>query len=689
MTVFRPMSTVSFRFVFEKAAVLEKHGRMSDKSFERHPPTLGAGAPLAAAALLALGMALAAQTPESLVVDGVPEIPAELKTEAGRYLEFRTASFSAWHPVRREMLISTRFADTPQLHLVAQPGGARRQLTFFAEPAGGGSFRPKTGEFVVFSQDKGGGEFYQFYRLDLEGGRATLLTDGKSRNMGGRWSPSGRQFAYSSTRRNGKDTDIYAMNPADPATDRLAARVSGGGWSAQDWSPDETRLLLLESISINEAYLHELNLETGTLRPVWPPPAASSQGLTRGKAAIDKARFCHNGRSILLSTDEGAEHLQLVRLGPDVGEIKRLTLEIPWSIEDFEVSPDGRKVAAVVNERGASVLRILDSGTGKALVRPALPLGVVSGLEWHANGRDLGFTLSSARSPGDAYSLDARTGRLERWTESETGGLNPTSFVEPELVTLKSFDGLEFSAFVYRPDPRKFPGPRPALVNIHGGPEGQARPTFQARNNYWLNELGVAIVYPNVRGSDGYGKTFLTLDNGFKREDSVKDIGALLDWMERDPGLDKQRIAVMGGSYGGYMTLASLIHFGPRLRCGVDVVGISHFLTFLKNTQDYRRDLRRVEYGDERDPAMAEFLGRISPAARAAEIARPLFVIQGKNDPRVPVTESEQMVKAIRERGGTVWYLMAKDEGHGFRKKTNADFQFLSTALFLRRHLLN
>ncbi|HEY9175296.1 MAG TPA: prolyl oligopeptidase family serine peptidase, partial [Verrucomicrobiae bacterium] len=295
---------------------------------------------------------------------------------------------------------------------------------------------------------------------------------------------------------------------------------------------------------------------------------------------------------------------------------------------------------------------------------------------------------SSAKSPADVYSLDVQSGRLERWTESETGGLNPATFVEPELVRVKSFDGLEVSGFLYRPDPRKFPGPRPVLVSIHGGPESQSRPMFQARHNYWMSELGIALFYPNVRGSTGHGKTFLTLDNGFKREDSVRDIGAFLDWIARDPGLDKSRVGVMGGSYGGYMTLACLVHFGDRLRCGLDTVGISNFLTFLKNTQDYRRDLRRVEYGDERDPAMAEFLARISPANQADKIKRPLLVAQGLNDPRVPASESQQMVQAIRDHGGTVWFLMAKDEGHGFQKKRNADHLFCTSALFVREHLL-
>jgi len=629
---------------------------------------------------LALPTCALAQIPDNLVVEGVPPIPAELKADAGRYLEFRAASFNNWHPLRREMLITTRFADATQLHLVQMPGGARRQLTFTAEPVGGGVFRPKTGDCLVFAQDAGGSEFYQLYRLDLADGRTTLITDGKSRNDSPKWARSGRLLAHTSTRRNGKDNDIWLVNPLEPASARLLTEVTGGGWRIHDWSPDETKLVLGEYISINESHLWLADTRTGAKELLTPK--------TGEKVAWSKAQFAGDGRAIFVTTDQDAEFQRLCRMDLPTKRLTPLTASLASDVEDFELSPDGRTLAFVSNEDGSSTLRLLGTRNNRELRAPRLPLGVIRGLEWHPSGRDLAFTLNSARSPSDAYSLDVKTGKLTRWTESETGGLNPQTFAEAELIKLKSFDGLGISAFVYRPDARKFPGPRPVLVNIHGGPESQARPIFQARNNYFLSELGVAIVYPNVRGSDGYGKTFLTLDNGFKREDSVRDIGALLEWVRRQPQFDGARIAVAGGSYGGYMTLASLTHFNEQLRCGVDVVGISNFRTFLKNTQDYRRDLRRVEYGDERDPAMAEFLEKISPTTNVKKITKPLFVVQGKNDPRVPATEAEQMVAALRDNGAPVWYLMAKDEGHGFQKKKNADFQFLATIQFFREHLL-
>ena len=651
---------------------------------------------LISAATLARG-----QGPDNLVVEGVPPFSRELKADAGRYLEFRAATFNSWHPVKRELLITTRFADTAQLHEVRMPGGARRQLTFAPEPVSGGTWQPKFGRYVVFSQDAGGGEFYQYYRLDPGTGRITLLTDGKSRNGSGRFTRDGHWFAYTSTRRNGRDSDIYVMDPADPKTDRRLCEVSGGGWGVADWSEDDSKILLLEGISINQSRLYLLDVQSGAKQLLTPDAAEP--------VSYENARFAHGGElAIYLTTDQSAQFRRLARmrfLGPDKGRklewaqvtsvesmahsIEVLPVKVQWDVEEFDLSPDGRTIAFIANEEGVGQLRLLDTRTDKELRAPKLPLGIPSRVTWHENGRDLAFNFTSARSPADVYGYDTLAAKLERWTESETGGINPATFIEPELVRLKSFDGLPVSGFLYRPDAKRFPGKRPVIVIIHGGPESQSRPLFQARNNYYLNELGVALLYPNVRGSSGYGKTFLTLDNGFKREDTVRDISAFLDWIAADAGLDGARIAVMGGSYGGYMTLACMTHYSDRLRCGIDIVGISNFLTFLKNTQDYRRDLRRVEYGDERNPAMAEFLQRVSPLTSVDKIRKPLFVVQGLNDPRVPVTEAEQMVKAIRERGGTAWYLMAKDEGHGFQKKRNVDFQFLSGIQFLREYLLH
>jgi dipeptidyl aminopeptidase/acylaminoacyl peptidase len=633
-----------------------------------------------ALAVMLAASSVLAQVPDNLVVEGVPPFNPELRAEVGRYLEFRAAGFLDWHPSRREVLITTRFGDTPQLHLVSMPGGSRKQLTFSPEPVRGAMFQPGSGGSILFQQDTGGGEFYQLHRYDLANGRTTLLTDGKSRNTGPLFSPSGKWLAYSSTKRTGRDTDIRLLNPADPSADRVLLELDGGGWQVADWSKDERTLLVQEYVSINESYLWVADTETGRKTLITPRSG--------DKIAWGDARFARDGLSVYSTSDRGTEFQQLVRI--DLANFRPtvLTKDIPWDVEAFDLSPDGETIAFVTNDAGSSRLHIRGLKKWNERTAPRTPMGVITGLKFHQNSQDLAFTLSSAKSPSDVFSYNLKSGTLDRWTESESGGLNPESFIEPSLVKISSFDKTEVSAFLYRPDAKKFPGKRPLLIAIHGGPESQSRPGFQARNNYYLNELGIALLVPNVRGSAGYGKTFLVMDNGYKREDSVKDIGAFIDWARTEEAFDPDRIGVVGGSYGGYMVLASMIHFDDRLRCGVDIVGISNFLTFLKNTQDYRRDLRRAEYGDERQPDMAKFLEEISPTTRVDRLKKPLFVVQGKNDPRVPVTEAEQMVKALRDQGGTVWYLMAKDEGHGFAKKANADFQFMAQILFFREHLL-
>ena len=619
---------------------------------------------------------LIAQVPANLVSEGAPPFSPELVAKASPYFESRPGSFAAWHPQRTEMLISTRFGDTAQLHLVKFPGGDRKQITFFRERVAGGRFLPNDPNSVLFSSDVGGSENFQFYRLNRTTGEVTLLTDGKSRNVDAVMSDDGKWIAYGSNKRNGNDIDIWVMDPSDPASAKMLAQFDGGGWGPMDFSPDDKQLLIGHEISANESEVWLLDVASGAKRQISTKKSANSDG-----------RFSRDGKSVYYVTDDLGEFLQLVKQ-PLAGGPRQTITNNKWDVESYALSYDGTKIAFTTNENGMDVLHIIDANTGAALSAPKLPAGLLGGLAWHRNNKLLGFSFTSAKSVADAYAYDVTTNELQRWTEGETGGLDPSRFVEPQLITVKSFDGTPISAFVYRPDPAKFPGKRPVILNIHGGPEGQSRAGYLGRNNYWINELGIAIVYPNVRGSTGYGKTFLAMDDGFKREDTLRDIGAILDWIGTDPALDASRAGVYGGSYGGYMSLATMTHYNDRMRAGVDVVGISNFLTFMQNTSGYRRDLRRVEYGDERDPKMHEFLEKISPQASASKINKPMFVIAGFNDPRVPWTEGEQMVKTIRANGGPVWWLMAKDEGHGFVKKKNADFQFLAMTEFWEQYLL-
>ncbi len=616
---------------------------------------------------------------DNLVVEGIPEIPANTAEEVRKYTEGRGASLSSWHPVKREMLISTRFGDTNQVHLVKFPGAVRTQLTFFPERAGGASFQPKTGEYFVFNRDVGGNEFFQFYRYDVATGDVTLFTDGKSRNTGGVWSNNGESLAYSSTRRTGKDTDIYVVNPADPKTTRMVMQVEGGGWFAVDWSPDDNKLLVAEFISVNESYAWLLDVATGEKTLLTPKGGE--------KISYGGGRFSKDGKGVYVTTDKDSEFQRLAYVDLATKEHTYLTDHIKWDVESLQLSRDGSLVAFVTNEDGISRLRLLDTSTRKERPVPNLPLGLIGSLRWHENSRDLGFTMVSARSTADVYSVEVKSGKVERWTQSETGGLNPENLSEPELVRWKSFDGRMISGLLYLP-PAKFAGPRPVIINIHGGPEGQARPGYMGRGNYFLNELGVAILFPNVRGSSGYGKYFLQLDNGFKREDSYKDIGALLDWIATEKRLDANRVMTTGGSYGGHMSFAVATLYSDKIRASLPVVGVSSLVSFLERTEAYRRDLRRAEYGDERDPKMREFMIKIAPLTNASKITKPIFIVQGGNDPRVPLNEAEQMVRTVRENKIPVWYLMAKDEGHGFSKKKNQDFQFYATVLFIKEYLL-
>lgn len=627
-------------------------------------PTMAEEAPTAASA----------PKPAAIVADGIPAVPQDLVDETRPYFEYRTAGFSDWDPQTRAMYIGTRFGDVAQLHQVAAPGAARTQLTFEAEPIGGVSVSPGSGDVKLISKDIGGNEFYQIYRL--QDGKLTLLTDGTSRNGLGAWMPDGSMVAFSSTKRNGRDTDLYIMDPRDPSTTRMLAERQGGGWFVADFTPDGAKALIGNYVSVAQTELYLLDVASGAIERVTPEGA---------QVAYSGLEFAPDGK-LWASSDEGSDFKRLGTLDTATGRFAPV-FEESWDITGFDLSDDGRTIAYEVNAAGRSQLKIVDLASRQSR-EVELPPGTLGGLEFAPWG-ELGLTLVSNRGAADAYSVDPATLKLTRWTMSEMGGLDPQDNVLPELVEIESFDGETMSGFLYAPDPARHPGKRPLLINIHGGPEGQSTASFLGRNNYLINELGIAMFYPNVRGSTGFGKRFVGLDNGpFKREDSVRDIGAFLDRLEADPRIDAERIGVTGGSYGGYMCYASAIAYGDRLKGANCIVAISDFVTFLENTQDYRRDLRRVEYGDERDPGQRAKLKEISPLTRADEIRIPLMVATGANDPRVPASEADQIIAAVRDNGGEAWHFVAENEGHGFAKKENADYFQWASILFWRRHLL-
>jgi dipeptidyl aminopeptidase/acylaminoacyl peptidase len=612
----------------------------------------------------------------NLAIEGIPEIPPALVERMRRYQNTRSAMLEGWTP-DGQITISTRFGNTNQLHLVSEQLGARRQITFFEDPVTTADWSP-TGarKGVAYIRDAGGNENYQLEYLDPAAADPVRLTDGRGRADTGVWSPDGTKYAFQWTARNGVVTDVYIDDPLDKRAPELVFEAPEVGWNAVDWSPDGKSLLLIHFVSANESYLWVYDLATHEKREIEPSKVKAARG----------GNFSRDGKGVYITSDLGSEFRTLRYVDLASGKVTPLTDHVPWDVDNLALSRDGRYLAYIVNEDGANKLVLRDLAAQKEIASPDLPFGVIGSFAFDAAGERLAFSLQTPGQPYDVWVYGLADRKLERWTQSEIGMLDAKRFVAPALVRYPTFDEVdrkprEIPAWVYKPAGS---GPHPVLISIHGGPEAQAQPIFSIATQQWV-ELGYAVIAPNVRGSSGYGKTYLALDNGIKREDSVKDIGALLDWIATQDDLDASRVVLIGGSYGGYMVLSSMTRYNDRLRGAVDVVGISNFVTFLESTAEYRRDLRRPEYGDERDPKMREFLQKISPLNNVEKINKPMLIVQGQNDPRVPVTESEQMVAKIRANGGEVWYLVGLNEGHGFQKRDNVDYYQWAVALFLEK----
>ncbi len=613
----------------------------------------------------------------SLITENVPEIPDALTERLRQYQNIRATGLADWSRDGKTLLIRTRFGETTQFHTVDAPMGARRQITFYNEPVYGGDWAPDGGpNGFLFTKDVGGAEIFRLHYYDMDTGTVRILSSEGARVEAYSWSDDGAHVMWSET-----TTDSPVRRTFMAKSDALGAPRQvferEGYWLPAGLSPDNKTLILFNYVSRNDSRVHLLDLDKGTLTQVNPSERPISYG---------SVFFSADGTSLFYVSDEAGEFRSLTNYDLESGEKTVLTADIPWDIQGATLSPNGTYVAFSANEGGLSTLHLRNVRNGVEIEGPKLPVGILSSLTFSPDGTQLAFVLNRASAPSDIYVYDLAHETLTRWTESEVGGLDTQMFADAELVDFPTFDTVNgerrrIPAFLFKPKGAK--GPLPVVVQIHGGPEGQYRPRFSAFYQVLVNELGVAVLAPNVRGSAGYGKSYLLLDNGYRREDSVRDIGAALDWIAGRDDLDADKVVVHGGSYGGYMVLASMVNYNDRLAGGVDIVGISSFVTFLENTSPYRQDLRRSEYGDERDPAMRAFMERIAPLNNADKITKPLFIVQGLNDPRVPASEAEQMLSKVKANGGTVWFLMAKDEGHGFRKKSNRDALMATTVMFL------
>ena len=648
-----------------------------------------------AAALLVLGQDASADVAETwtanegqLILHGVPEIPPRLVERLKQYQNVRSAGFLDWAKDGKGIYIRTRFGRVSQLHRVRFPGAVREQLTWFSDPIGQVVRRGNQASLSI-TMDTGGAEQDQILLFDPRSAETTVLTDGESRNRQAQWSRDGRYLAYQSTRRNGRSNDLWLEEPDRKGSGELLLEAPDGSWLAPAGFSDDGRLLLVQQFfGVEDSRILVMDLGDRSLRLV----AGNAEFPSANKAiSFDRSG---NGFYYITNSRGRAAELAWKSLAEDA-EAEYLTMGLPWDVTDFTLSDDGKRGAFTTNEEGISRLYLLNAKTRRFSRVGKLPLGLITGLKFDPDNRRLALTLSTAQTPSDVYVIElgrrpqsARS--IERWTYSEVGGLDTSAFVEPQLIHYPTFDlqgeeQRQVPAFLYMP-PGK--GPHPVIIHVHGGPENQYRPGFSKRTQMWIGELGVAVIAPNIRGSTGYDGAYLALDDGMRREDAIRDIGALLDWIATQDGLDPERVAIYGASYGGYVVLASAFHYPDRLRAGVDVVGISNFVTFLENTEDYRRPFRRLEYGDERDPEMRAFLERISPLNNADRIDIPLLVVQGRNDPRVPASESEQIVNALRARQQPVWYIEALNEGHGYVRKENRDIYEQASIMFLRRYLL-
>lgn len=615
----------------------------------------------------------------NLVAENIPPVPAALAEEVSRYAGAYGLPLAGWHPSKRELWLKGLSSSVTWLSRVESPGATAQTFVYIPAGLAYDVYLQPQAKYLLYNIAAAGDEQFQLYLYDIAARQSTLLTDGRSRNTEPVWSRAGDRFIYGSASLDADGVSLYTMNPLDLRSNKLVAQIDGAYLKAYDWSPDDRQVIYAAFTANTASTLWLLEVASGKSTPLTPRQSGDEM-------YYSGARFKHDGSGVYVITDRDSDVRRLAYLDIAAGGVKFLTGG-RWDVEQFQPAPDGRTIAYAVNEDGVSRLYLRDEKSGEVRPVTGVPLGVISDLRWHTNSVALAFNLRSPRAPLDVYVLDTRTGALQPWARSVYGGIDPKKLVEPELIRWKSFDGLELSGFLYRPQ-ASFSGKRPVIVDLHGGPLEQYRPVYGYTHNYFLNELGVAIIYPNVRGSKGYGKRFASLDDGVRREDSVSDVGALLDWIGEQPGLDADRVLVRGASYGGYLALSVAAKYGDRIRAAVSDSGISNLASAVERNEGWDRAIQRVEFGDERDPKTRAFLERIAPVNNADKIKVPLLVIHGTHDSRVKVSEAEQVVRAVKAHGGKVWFLLGKNEGHGFTQQSNRDYQLCAEILFAKEFLL-
>lgn len=606
---------------------------------------------------------------------GVPPIPASLVREVQPYTSIYGLPLAGWGQEKREIWLKG-VSSVTWISRVKSPGIEPETSSIYIQASGIFDiyFQPQ-GKYLAYTRDESGSESFQLYSYEIGAGKSTLLSDGKSRNTEPVWSNAGEKIVYSSTPSGTSGVNLRLINPFDPKTDHLLAQSSGTYFKAYDWSPDDKQVIFCDFASNTASTLWLVDTASGN-KTLLSPKAAASE-------FYDFPQFSKDGKGIYVVTDHDSDFRRLAYIDLASRKMSYVPSARQWDVDEFQIAPDGKTVAFITNEDGISRLHLFDIAAGKERAVPEIPLGIISDIKWRKDSTELAFNFKSSRTPNDVYSVNTETGKVELWVAN---GVDTSKFSQPELIHWPTFDKRTLSGFLYRP-PANFKGKRPVIIDIHGGPEEQYRPGFGYEDNYFLNELGVAKIYPNVRGSSGYGKAFLHLDDGVRREDALKDIGALLDWIKTQPDLDADRVLVEGTSYGGYLALSTAYTYADRVKAVISDSGISNLASFVERTEGWRREIQRAEFGDERDAKTREYMERTAPLNNAQRMMKPLLIIQGQNDPRVPVGEAARLVAATKDRI-PVWYIVAKNEGHGFVQQENRDYRLYAIVLFVKAFLL-
>ncbi|MEM1219976.1 MAG: alpha/beta fold hydrolase [Bacteroidota bacterium] len=534
-------------------------------------------------------------------------------------------------------------------------------------------------EYFLYQEDSDGDENYELFLYHIAKKESIPLSEKGDKTYDPFWCPDNEKIAYKSNQKDPAVVDLYIRDPFDANQEKLIFKDLTDDGQVYDWSAEKHLLLVVKVISENDKLLYLINEETHAISQVNP---------SQGAIAYSAAKFIPNQAGCLIVSDEFSEFLQLHHYDLINKKFTTITTDIPWDVEAISIDAEGEKAAFSVNENGLSQLYILDVPTLSYIKVNDFPEGIIRNLAINPQGTEVGFNFYSSTFRRKIYGYDLEQSTLNQYNRKGKMQTDSIAFIKAESFTFQSIDqqtnkAYQIPAFIYRSQEKE----SPVLIDIHGGPEYQIRASFNGFYQYLVNELGITVIVPNIRGSNGYGKSYMKMDDGLNRENAIDDIGALLDWVENEENLDANRMALHGESYGGYAVLASLAKFPNRIKCGIDIVGISNWISYLDKTSDYRRDLRRVEFGDERDTETYQYLQRISPRNNVDKINAPLLLFQGLNDPRVNYQESEQLYESLNAKGNEVWYVLAKDEGHGFQKYPNYLLQRYLTISFLKKHL--